>query len=116
MIFGWYLSGMGVYNIIRELERLKIPPISGGKHWHIFPIQYILTNERYVGNMLLQKSYASDTLPIKRIINKGEKECFLVTESHEPIISIEEFNKVQQLFKENESIYYKRKGEKTEVL
>lgn len=111
MIFDSYLCGIGAQGIVNELNKAKVPPVSRGEKWYIFNIQYILTNERYIGNMLLQKTYGTDTVPVKRTINKGERDKFLLTASHEPIISSEMFYKVQDLLKINRKQYYKSKGE-----
>ena len=111
MIFNNYLSGLGAQGIVNELNKAKIPPIHGGSKWYLYNVQYILTNERYIGNMLFQKTYGTDTLPVKRIINKGERDKFLLTDSHEAIISPEMFYKVQELQKMNGKQYYKSKGE-----
>ena len=59
--------------------------------------------------MILQKNYSTDTLPIKKKINKGEKKQYLYIGSHEPIISQEDYYRVQELLKEKEKIYYKGK-------
>lgn len=106
-IFKWYLSGMGTIKIAAYLEREGIPTPTGNIRWHKNAVRYILTNERYVGNMLLQKNYSSDTMPFVMKKNKGEKDQYLVTNSHEAIISIEDFQKVQKIFKEKEKKYYK---------
>ena len=106
MIYDWYLSGMGLSKIANELNNRGVPPIIRGSKWYTFPVKYILKNERYVGDMLLQKYYSSDTLPYKKIANKGERDKYLISDSHEAIISRDDFNKVQRLFAEREKKYY----------
>ena len=49
-------------------------------------IGYILKNEKYIGDALLQKKYTTDTLPFTKKINRGERPQYYVEESHEPII------------------------------
>ena len=96
MIYDWYLSGMGLSKIANELNNRGVPPITHGSKWYTFPVKYILKNERYVGDMLLQKYYSTDTLPYKKIANKGERNKYLISDSHEAIISRDDFNKVQR--------------------
>ena len=106
MIYDWYLSGMGLSKIANELNNRGVPPIIRGSKWYTFPVKYILKNERYVGDMLLQKYYSTETLPYKKIANKGERDKYLISGSHEAIISKDDFNKVQRLFSEREKKYY----------
>jgi len=81
-IYKWYLSGKGVATIVKELNLRQIPTCMYGKQWGSFAVAYILTNERYIGNMLLQKTYSTDTMPIHKKVNKGEKEQYFVQNSH----------------------------------
>lgn len=113
MIYDWYLSGMGLSKIVNELNNRGVPPITHGSKWYTFPVKYILKNERYVGDMLLQKYYSTDTLPYKKIVNKGERDKYLISGSHEAIISRDDFNKVQRLFAEREKKYYNESRNKS---
>lgn len=60
-------------------------------------IGYILKNEKYIGDALLQKKYTTDTLPFTKKINRGERPQYYVEESHEPIIPKEKYYRVQEL-------------------
>ena len=113
MIFNMFLNDTGIERIARELEQKGIPTICGGSRWYKSSVRYILTNERYIGNMILQKNYSTDTLPIKKKVNKGEKNQYLISNSHEPIIPESDFNKVQQILKERESVFYKESKNKS---
>lgn len=62
---------------------------------------------------LIQKNYSTDTLPIKKKVNKGEKNQYLISNSHEPIIPESDFNKVQHILKERESVFYKESQNKS---
>ena len=95
MIFNDYLSGMGRNLIMKKLIRMGVPTLSGGQ-WRPSTILRILTNEKYTGDMLLQKTFSVDHLTKKRRINRGEKRKYFVENSHEPIIDKETFAKVQQ--------------------
>ena len=54
--------------------------------WRSQTVGIILKNERYVGDMLLQKTYSEDALPYRKHINKGELPQYYVTNTHEPIV------------------------------
>ncbi|MCX2162826.1 recombinase family protein [Corynebacterium auriscanis] len=60
---------------------------SGNKTWHYQSVRSILTNEKYKGDALLQKTYIADFLTKKQVINQGEVPQYHVTASHEAIIS-----------------------------
>lgn len=95
MIFEDYLSGMGRLAIANKLNDLHVPTVRGGKEWREGAIYLILRNEKYTGDMILQKTYSEDFRTKKRIINNGEKRKYLVEKSHESIISKAVFAQVQ---------------------
>ena len=97
-IFSWYANGNGVEEISTKLNRANIPAPRGGK-WLIALISGILTNERYVGGTLLQKSFTTDTLPFRQIANRGEKQQYYIIGTHQPIIERSLFEKVQSLIR-----------------
>ncbi len=57
----------------------------------------MLSNEKYVGQVLMQKTYTPNFLTGKQIKNTGQKEMYLVENAHEPIIDQETFDKVQRM-------------------
>ena len=59
-------------------------------------VQRILTNEKYTGDALLQKTYVTDCITKKMRKNNGELPMYLVKNHHEPIISRSDFNRVQE--------------------
>lgn len=85
-IFSEYLSGLGAYEIARGLTEDGIPRKNGGNKWRPQGILVMLRNERYVGDMLLQKSFNSDDLPYRKIVNRGQLEKVYIKNTHEPII------------------------------
>ena len=60
-------------------------------------IRYILTNEKYTGNSTWQKYYTTDMLPYKHPRNRGQKESYYAENTHEAIVSMEDFTAVQDL-------------------
>ena len=95
-IFQWYLNGV---NRIAIAKKLNEEGISSGqrKKWHSASVRYILTNEKYTGDSLWQKTYTSDTLPATRHKNTGEHEQYYAVGTHPPIIPRETFDQVQTL-------------------
>ena len=71
-IYREYLSGDGFLKIKRSLEADGILNGAGHKKWHETNIKQILTNEKYIGDALLQKTYTVDILEKKREANKGQ--------------------------------------------
>ena len=94
-IFEMYLSGMGVGAIAKRLINDSVPSLSG-KRWRTATIYGILRDEKYIGNLLLQKTYRVDYLTKRKAINRGELPQYLVTSAHEPIIDEITFNKAQE--------------------
>ena len=95
-IFQWYLNGV---NRIAIAKMLNEEGISSGqrKKWHSASVRYILTNEKYTGDSLWQKTYTSDTLPATRHKNTGEHEQYYAVGTHPPIIPRKTFDQVQTL-------------------
>ena len=60
-------------------------------------IRYILTNEKYIGDALFQKSYTPDTIPLARVKNDGQLAQYYIKNSHPAIIDREKFEQVQLL-------------------
>lgn len=94
-IFTDYLSGMGRTAIARKLTRMGIPT-KYGEQWNPNTLYRILRNEKYVGDLILQKTYCPDHISKKNIDNRGELPKFYVEDAHEPIIDRDVFNRVQQ--------------------
>ena len=109
-IFELYLSGKGLQAIAGIFNEEQVPRRYGRTHWHHNTIRYILTNERYKGDALLQKKYTTDTLPYRLKLNKGEKTQYYVENSHAPIIDKITFEKAQELLKTRKNEEHARKS------
>ena len=59
-------------------------------------MRYCLKNEKYAGDLLLQKFYTNNHVEKKRFHNRGELPQYFVGEDHEPIIDREIFEAVQR--------------------
>lgn len=98
-IFHLYLQGCGKQAIADQLNAEEVPKRYGYTTWHSFTIDYILNNERYMGDALLQKSYTTDALPYRKRRNRGEKAQFYVENSNPAIVSRETYQAAQELQK-----------------
>lgn len=93
-IFELYIQGNGVRKIKKYLESHGIKTVTGKTEWSTSTIDRMLSNEKYVGQVLMQKTYTPDFLTGKQVKNTGQKEMYLVENAHEPIIDQETFDKV----------------------
>ena len=92
-IFEQYLSGNSLGKIAAGLEQQGILSPTGKAKWNREAIDKLLSNEKYTGRVLLQKTVSTGAVQIE---NNGLMERYLYTGSHEAIISDELFRKVQQ--------------------
>ncbi|UZQ52731.1 recombinase family protein [Clostridium kluyveri] len=94
-IYTNYLNGKGPNRIARELEDEGIPNWNGKAKWYESSIRKMLSNEKYKGDALLEKTYTVDFLSKKRAVNKGEIPSYYVEESHPAIIDKDTWEAVQ---------------------
>ncbi|MFK4436612.1 recombinase family protein [Paenibacillus sp. RC21] len=95
-IYEEYLDGKSYQAIARGLMRDHIKTVTGGDTWWDSSITLILTNEKYYGALLQQKTVTVDFLTHKRVRNKGQEQQYLIEDNHEPIVSKELFEAVQK--------------------
>lgn len=94
-IYDQYLTGASLRMIKERLESEQIPNGAGNIHWTLSSIRSILTNEKYCGDVLLQKTYVSDCINRKVIRNTGQLPMYLVQNHHEGIVDRKTFDAVQ---------------------
>ncbi|MCU6792408.1 recombinase family protein [Paenibacillus sp. WQ 127069] len=94
-IYEEYLEGKSYQAIATGLMKDKIKTVTGGDRWWDSSITLILTNEKYYGALLQQKTITVDFLSHKRVKNHGQEQKYLIEDNHEPIISKEMFELVQ---------------------
>ena len=95
-IYSLFLQGKTPHGIANILTGDGIPTPSGKKNWSPTVIKSILTNEKYKGDALLQKSFTVDFLTKKTKANEGEIPQYYVEGNHEAIIDPETFEMVQR--------------------
>ena len=95
-IYRCYLDGMSMNLIADRLNEKGLTTKGGSSPYRKTVVQRILTNEKYTGDALLQKTYVTDCITKKTRKNNGELPMYLVKNHHEPIISRSDFNRVQE--------------------
>lgn len=106
-IFASALCGQGQQDIVRDLNERGTECKRNGKRWYIHTVSYILTNCFYTGDSIWQKTYATDTLPIRQVENHGQKPKYSVEGDHPAIISREDFLRVQDLIATRKERFYR---------
>ena len=89
-IFSLFLSGKGVRTIVKTLNAERVPTRYGNS-WSKNSIMRVLKNYSYTGNLLLQKTFREDYLTKRDVENRGQLPQYHVFESHEAIISMEDY-------------------------
>lgn len=92
-----YMKGASRIEIGRALNEKGIFTRQG-KLWVDSNVKVVLTNITYTGNLLFQKEYTVDPITKKSRKNRGELPQFFVENTHEAIISMGEFQRVQAEF------------------
>ena len=96
-IFRQFLCGQSFDEIAEYVTTLGIPTRDGKSRWRRSAISYILRNERYMGNALLQKRYSTDTLPYEKKWNHGERPQYLAEGINSAIVAPEIFQAANEL-------------------
>lgn len=117
-IFKHYVSGYSANKIANQLNQLNYRTVNG-KRWSSSAVLTILRNEKYVGDLEMQKTITKDFLTHRSVINHGEAPKYYVRDHHMGIIDRMTWEKVQVMLcakpsKENPSAVrlQKKKGPK----
>ena len=94
-IYDQYLAGASYSMIKKRLEAEHILNVSGKPEWSLSVIRSILTNEKYYGDVLLQKTFTKDCISKRIVRNTGQLPMYLVTNNHQGIIDRQTFDAVQ---------------------
>ena len=96
-IFELYLRGYGCRKIKRWLEEHGIKTVTGKTERSTSTIDGMLSSEKYVGDMLLQKAFTPDVLSGRQVKNEGQRAMWFVRNNHEPIIDRKTWERVQEI-------------------
>lgn len=115
-IFDKYLEGESVRTIAKYLTANQIATPTGKEVWHYGTVKSILSNEKYKGDALINKTYVVDCISKKVKRNNGERAQYYVENNHPAIISPEKFNRVQEeMARRTSKKKVKQIGTKTEL-
>ena len=92
----WFLDGDSLERIKHRLEDAGIETTTGKKIWSTGTIYNILTNEKIMGDVLLQKTFTADYLTKRRVKNSGQQKQYYVKNHHEAIIPKTVYYKIQE--------------------
>ena len=98
-IFSMYLSGMGKTAIANKLKRDGVKNRFGKCSWGPATIEKIIRNEKYCGDLRLQKTYTENYVTKKTLINRGEVRQYYISDAHDSIIDRETFQNTQEEIK-----------------
>ena len=76
-IFDLYLEGYSVDKIMKDLAANRIKSPIGKEKWYKRSIQTMLTNEKYIGNVILGKTYTGQFSNNRQKVNHDEQQRFL---------------------------------------
>lgn len=96
LIYEQFLAGDSFGNIVRLLEERGIKSPSGKEKWSYSTVQSILTNEKYKGDAIINKTYITDCISKKVKVNNGERTKYYVENNHPAIIDGATFGRVQE--------------------
>ncbi len=96
LIYEQFLAGDSFGNIVRLLEEKGVKSPSGKDKWSYSTVQSILTNEKYKGDAIINKTYITDCLSKKVKVNNGERPKYYVENNHPAIIDGATFGRVQE--------------------
>ena len=95
-IFQLCLDGLSTRRIANRLAEEGIKKWDGTTKWFANTVYFILRNEKYAGDAVLQKTYTEDCISHKKVKNHGEKNKYIVYDCHPAIIDRDTYNRVQQ--------------------
>ena len=108
LIYELFLEDYKITEIIDELEKRNFKTRNGNKRFSPTVVRSILRNEKYMGDMKLQKTTLKEIGARASVVNRT-KPMYYVSNNHEGIIDKETFIKVQSIIKERQKLYKPKK-------
>ncbi len=94
-IFKWYIMGHSEEKIVKEMTDSGTMPITQSGKWSTSVVRSILLNERMCGDVILQKTYISDPISKKVIVNNGERPKVHIKNNHPAIVERSVYERAQ---------------------
>jgi DNA invertase Pin-like site-specific DNA recombinase len=95
LIFANFLNGISAEQTAKQLTDMGIKPYQGRAEFSATSVRAILRNDKYTGDLRLQKTYVENHITHRYMINHGELPVYLVEDAHEAIIDKATFDAVQ---------------------
>jgi site-specific DNA recombinase len=95
-IYESYLEGWSTKEIAAKLTAAEIPTVKGLSVWPAGSVYSILRNEKYCGDVMMQKTYTPDFLTHRAVKNIGQERKYYKRDHHEAIVSRSDWEKVQK--------------------
>ena len=105
-----FILGFTFSEIKTALESYTVKSLGGSDGWNHQNIKSILTNEKYKGDALLQKSFTVDFMTKKKKKNEGELPMYYVENNHQAIIPKRIHDYVQRKINNDVTIRVSLKG------
>ena len=96
-IYSSYMNGMTIREIAESLTAAGVPTVKGNSVWSYATVRNMLQNEKYCGDVLMQKSYTVDCFSHKTVKNRGQKPQYRLTNNHPAIIPRDDWMAVQAM-------------------
>jgi len=109
-IFNLYLQGFSLGQIKSYLEAQEIKTVTGKDDWNAKTIRDMLKNEKYKGDIILQRTFTEDFMTGKKSKNIGQRNRYYVKDSHPAIVPAEVFDKVQEEMAKRARLVSKKDG------
>ena len=106
LIYDLFLAGYSKKEIAEVMTSLSRPTAAGNLEWSPGSITGILKNEKYCGDMIMQKSFVENFKTHKAVRNKGQRKLYYEPGHHEGIVSREEHARALLLLKSNQASPY----------
>ena len=105
-IYRRYLEGYSAQQIANQLTAEKVHTPAGAEKWYASTVRSILQNEKYCGQLLMQKYYTEDFLTHKVVRNDGQRPQYFVEDDHDPIVPKSIFYLVQGELRRRAGLYF----------
>ena len=92
----WFLDGDSLHTIVDKLAQRHIPSPKGKENWSTATLRSLLTNEKYKGDALLQKTYRPSLFSDRAVQNDGDLPKYYVEGVLPRILEPEVFDRVQE--------------------
>lgn len=114
LMYRWFLEGANLSKIRDRLYAMRIPSPEGHPKWSLTTIRYVLSNEKYCGDIIMQKTIVKDVLDHKVIKNIGQEPIYVLRSVLPAAVSPEEWAAAQRILG-SIPLNQRMEGESTQV-